>query len=280
MPPGGRPNHTVPPALLLVAHFGSGCTGICHPLPCAHKKLSNQPPSGLLQPLPTPRWPWSHIALDFVTGLPASKGNTIILTIVDRFSKAVHFVALPKLPMALETAHLLTTHVFCLHGIPENIVSDRGRQFTSRVWREFCSALGAKVSLSSGFHPQTNGQAEWANQELEAALQCVASTNQTTWSEHLPWIEYAHNCLTSSATGVSPFEASLGFQPPLFPAIEGDLSVSVQHHLRRCRRVWRATRAALLRTKERNKLLSDRHRTLAPKYAIGQKVWLVPIRAE
>lgn len=93
---------------------------------CACNKLSNRTPSGLLQPLPTPGRPWSHIALDFVTGLPASRGNTVILTIVDRFSKAAHFVALPKLPTALETAHLLTTHVFRLHGIPEDIVSDRG----------------------------------------------------------------------------------------------------------------------------------------------------------
>lgn len=77
-----------------------------------------------------------------------------------------------------------------------------GPQFTSRVWKEFCSTLGAQVSLSSGFHPQTNGQTEHTNQELEMALGCVASTNQTTWSEQLPWIEYAHNSLTSTATGL------------------------------------------------------------------------------
>lgn len=252
---------------------------------CARNKLSNRPPPGLLQPLPTPARPWSHVSLDFVTGLPPSAGNTTILTIIDRFSKAAHFIALPKLPSALETARLLTSHVFRLHGIPEDIVSDRGPQFTSRVWREFCSALGAKVSLSSGFHPQSNGQSERANQELEAALRCVASHNQSTWSEQLPWIEYAHNSHTSSATGKSPFEASLGYQPPLLPAIEGELSVpSVQAHLRRCRRAWRATRAALLRTKERNKALADRHRTPAPEYAIGQQVWLstrfVPLRTE
>lgn len=91
---------------------------------CARGKRPNRPPSGLLQPLPTPGRPWSHIALDFITGLPPSLGNSTILTIVDHFSKAVHFVALPKLLSALETAQLLTTHIFRLHGIPADIVSE------------------------------------------------------------------------------------------------------------------------------------------------------------
>lgn len=91
---------------------------------CAHDKASHQPPAGLLQPLPIPPRPWSHIAVDFITGLPPSEGNDTILTIVDRFSKAVHFVPLPKLPSALETANLLVSHVFRLHGIPMDIVSD------------------------------------------------------------------------------------------------------------------------------------------------------------
>ena len=127
---------------------------------CARGKTSHRPPVGLLRPLPTPGRPWSHIALDFVTGLPPSNGKTVILTIVDRFSKAVHFIGLPKLPSAQETADLLTNHVFRLHGIPVDIVSDRGPQFISQVWKSFCQALGATVSLSSGFQPQTNGQSE------------------------------------------------------------------------------------------------------------------------
>uniref|UniRef100_A0AAQ4QR85 Gypsy retrotransposon integrase-like protein 1 n=1 Tax=Gasterosteus aculeatus aculeatus TaxID=481459 RepID=A0AAQ4QR85_GASAC len=133
---------------------------------CARSKSSHQAPAGLLRPLPIPHRPWSHIAVDFVTGLPPSEGNTVILTIVDRFSKAVHFVPLPKLPSALETANLLVLHVFRLHGIPLDIVSDRGPQFASRVWKAFCQALGASVSLSSGYHPQTNGQTERVNQDL------------------------------------------------------------------------------------------------------------------
>lgn len=87
-------------------------------------KASHQLPTGLLCPLQVPCQPWSHIAVVFVTGLPLSKGKNTILTIVERFSKALHFVLLIKLPSALETANLLVTHVFRLHGIPSDIVSD------------------------------------------------------------------------------------------------------------------------------------------------------------
>lgn len=101
--------------------------------------------------------------MDFVTGLPPSNGNDTILTIVDCFSKAVHFVTLPKLPTASATADLLVQHVFQLHGIPQDIVSVRGPQFLSQVWKALCHALGATASLSSGYHPQTDGQTEQAN---------------------------------------------------------------------------------------------------------------------
>lgn len=252
---------------------------------CARGKTSHRPPAGLLQPLPIPSRPWSHIALDFVTGLPCSAGNTVVLTIVDRFSKAAHFRALPKLPTALETATIVVEHVFRLHGIPLDIVSDRGPQFVSRVWRSFCNALGAKVSLSSGFHPQTNGQSERANQDLESTLRCVAAQNPSSWSSYLPWVEYAHNSLPSSSTGLSPFECSLGYLPPLFPVQESDIAVpSVEAHLRRCRKIWKDTRAALGRTAEKNRRFADRHRIPSPVYTPGQKVWLsskdIPLRTE
>ena len=104
---------------------------------CCQHKSSHQAPSGLLQPLPVPRRPWSHIALDFVTGLPASDGNTVILTVVDRFSKTAHLIPLPKIPTAKETAEVMLLHVFRLHGLPCDVVSDRGPQFTSRFWSEF-----------------------------------------------------------------------------------------------------------------------------------------------
>lgn len=242
---------------------------------CARSKTSHRAPAGLLRPLPIPHRPWSHIAVDFVTGLPPSEGNTAILTIVDRFSKSVHFVPLPKLPSAFETANLLVQHVFKLHGIPQDIVSDRGPQFTSQVWKAFCQALGATVSLTSGYHPQSNGQTERANQDLEAALRCVSAKHPASWSNHLPWVEYSHNTLVSTATGMSPFMAANGYQPPLFPTQENAVAVpSIQGHLRRARRVWHEVRAALSRTAQRNRQLADRHRVPAPDYKPDQRVWL------
>uniref|UniRef100_A0A3B3IPI7 Gypsy retrotransposon integrase-like protein 1 n=1 Tax=Oryzias latipes TaxID=8090 RepID=A0A3B3IPI7_ORYLA len=251
---------------------------------CARSKSSSSAPAGLLHPLPTPNRPWSHLAIDFVTGLPPSHGNTTVLTVIDRFSKMAHFIPLPQLPTATETADLMVKHVFRHHGIPMDIVSDRGPQFTSQVWKAFCSALGATVSLSSGYHPQSNGQAERANQELEAALRCLAAQNEKDWSTFLVWIEYAHNTHPSSATGISPFEAALGYSPPLFPSQELDLAVpSVQHHLQRCQRVWTQTKAALLRTKESNCRIANRRRVVGPDYQPGQRVWLstrnIPIQA-
>lgn len=169
-----------------------------------------------------------------------------IFTIIDCFSKTCQLIPLRKLPTAFQTAQLLIKHVFRLHGIPQEILNDRGPQITSQVWKHFCSALEAKVTLTSGYHPQSNGQTERMSQELKSTLWCFSSINPSDWSQFLPWVEYAHNTHISAATGLSPFEISLGYQPPLFPSDEREIAVtSVQHHIHRCRNIWNRTISAL-----------------------------------
>ena len=129
-----------------------------------------------LCPLPIPSRPWSHIAVDFVTGLPPSEGNSVILTIIDRFSKSVRYVPLPKLPSAFDTANLLINHVFKLHGIPMDIVSDRGPQFASQVWKDFC-----KVGAAS--HPAITPRLYFGEAaSCWCVLCCWLSLWQAEWS--------------------------------------------------------------------------------------------------
>uniref|UniRef100_A0A9J8AV31 Uncharacterized protein n=1 Tax=Cyprinus carpio carpio TaxID=630221 RepID=A0A9J8AV31_CYPCA len=156
-----------------------------------------------------------------------------------------------------------------------DVVSDRGPQFVSKFWQEFCRLLGATVSLSLGFHPQSNGQSERANQDLERVLRCLVSKNPSSWSQQLSMVEYAHNSLPVSATGLTPFECSLGYQPPVFASTESEVAVPSAHaFVQRCHHTWTRARETLLQVGARTKAKADRHRSKPPVYVIGQKVWL------
>lgn len=131
--------------------------------------------------------------MDFITGLSPSEGHTVILTIVELFSKMVHLVPSPKLPSAKEMGIILAGEVFRLHGLPSDIVSDRG------------AMLGISVSLSSGFHPHTLGQTKRFNEEVETKLRLFCQSDLSKWALNLPWVEHAINATPSSSTGLSPF---------------------------------------------------------------------------
>ncbi|KAI2653487.1 Transposon Tf2-9 polyprotein [Labeo rohita] len=242
---------------------------------CARSKTSNSPSTGKLQPLPIPKRPWSHISVDFVTGLPDSQGKNTILTMVDRFSKAVHLVALTGLPSAKTTAELILEHVVRLHGFPKDIVSDRGPQFTAKFWQAFCRLVGTTSSLSSGHHPQTNGQTERANQQLERFLRCFAGEHQRSWARYLVWAELSNNLHISSATKLSPFEVCYGYQPPVFKHQEPEVDVpSAQQLVRRCRRLWNHARTAIRRANHRYTTQHRRRHPPGRLFHVGDKVYL------
>ncbi|KAK3549656.1 hypothetical protein QTP86_005410 [Hemibagrus guttatus] len=242
---------------------------------CAQTRTSRQLPEGLLEPLPIPQRPWSHLSVDFLTDLPDSGGHTAVLVVVDRFSKGCKLIPLKGLPSAMQTAEALFLHVFRNFGLPEDIVSDRGPQFTSRVWGSLCARLGIGVSLSSGYHPQSNGQAERLNQEIGRFLRSYCSREQHRWSEFLPWAEYAQNSLTHSSTGITPFQCVLGYQPPLFPwAGEPSDVPTVEDWYRRSQEVWERAHVRLQRAVRRQRIQADRRRRPHPSYQVGQMVWL------
>ncbi|KAI5619999.1 hypothetical protein C0J50_20436 [Silurus asotus] len=238
-----------------VAEFVRGCNI------CAIPKTPRHLPIGKLVPLPTPQRPWSHIIIEFVTDLPRSEGFTCVLVVVDRFSKACRFVPLRSLPTALETAEALFYHVFRNYGLPEEIVSDRGSQFTSHVWRAFFRLLGVTVNLSSGYHPQSNGQTEQKIQELGRYLR--------TYCRFLPWAEYAQNSLRQDTTGLTPFQCVLRFQPPLFPWSDEPSNVpAVDHWFRESVRIWDAAHTQLRRAVRETQRHADAHSVQQGSYII------------
>ncbi len=242
---------------------------------CNIQKSSRLLPAGLLQPLPLPQRPWSHIAIDFITDLPPSDGHTTILTVIDRFSKACRLIPLSKLPTALQTAEYLCNLVFRFYGLPEDIVSDRGAQFTSRVWSAFFQMLQVNVSLTSGYHPQANGQVERLNQEVSRFLRSYCQLHQKDWSRYLMWAEYAQNSIQKQSTGLTPFQCVLGFQPPLFPWSGEPTNVpAVNDWLNRSEETWNLAHTHLQRAVNRGKRQADRHRRSNPEYLPGQWVWL------
>ncbi|KAK3506336.1 hypothetical protein QTP70_000780 [Hemibagrus guttatus] len=147
------------------------------------------------------------------------------MVVVDRFSKGCKLIPLKGLPTAMQTADAMFAHVFRNFGLPEDIVSDRGPQFTSRVWRALCARLDIGVSLSSSHHPQSNGQVERLNQEIGRFLRSYCSREQQRWSEFLPWAEYAQNSPSTESLFHRPnaFSVCAGVRAPTVPLVGGTL---------------------------------------------------------
>ncbi len=206
---------------------------------CAITNTPRRLPEGKLVPLPIPNRPWSHLGIDFMTDLPCSDNHTCVFVVIDRFSKACKLLPLKGLPTAFEAAEALFQNVFHHFGLPEDIVLDRGPQFVSRVWQAFFKLMGVSVSLSSGYHPQTNSQTERKVQEIGRYLRSYCHQNQDSWSQFLPWAEYAQNSLRQSTTGLITFQCILGYQPPLFPwSGEPSEVPAVNDWFQQSERVW------------------------------------------
>ena len=108
-------------------------------------------------PLPIPTGVWTDIALDFVEALPHVGGKSVILTVVDRFSKYCHFIPLAHPYSAKSVAQAFFRDIVCLCGVPQSMVSDRDPVFTSTFWRELMRLVGTRLHMTTAFHPQSNG---------------------------------------------------------------------------------------------------------------------------
>jgi hypothetical protein len=113
---------------------------------CQRNKARCHKPYGLLQPLPVPVKPWHTVTFAFIVKLPkTSRGNDSICVFVDKLTKMVHFVACKENLSAKEFAELYVNHVFRLHGLSREFITDRDVRFTSAFWQEVTELLGPEL---------------------------------------------------------------------------------------------------------------------------------------
>ncbi|KAJ9519236.1 hypothetical protein QJQ45_017895, partial [Haematococcus lacustris] len=196
-----------------VRHYVTTCDA------CQRDKSSTLKPGGLLNPLSIPDYRWESVSMDLIIKLPsASHGFDAICVFVDRLSKMVHFVPCKESMNAKGFARLFVDNVFKLHGLPKDVVSDRGPHFHNTFWHHVQKLLGMRGSLSSSYHPQSDGQTERYNRVLEEMLRHYISPTQADWPDYLSLAEFAVNNSWQESIKSTPFLVNTG-QSPITPML-------------------------------------------------------------
>ena len=183
---------------------------------CKRIKAPRDRKNGLLHPLPIPDQRWKDLSMDLITGLPKSKSFDAIFTICCRLSKHRPYVPVSdenEGTSAKSLADVLLKEVYRHRGLPSSIVSDRGTQFVSALWKCLCKRLCIKATYSTAYHPETDGQTERANQDVETKLRAYCNEQQDNWVDYISMVEFADNNQESASTGISPFFFNHGYHP-------------------------------------------------------------------
>ena len=166
--------------------------------------------------------------MDFILGLPKSKGYDAMLVVVDRLSKYNHFILLKHPYTAKSIADIFVREVICDHGIPTSIVSDCDPLFLSHFRQEIFCLQGTQLHMSSANHPESDGQIEVINRCLETYLCCFAIDQPRSSYFWTPWAEFWCNSTFLGTMGTSPFEVVYGRKPPyVIQFIYGEIRVEV-----------------------------------------------------
>ena len=242
---------------------------------CQHVKIYPRKPHGQLKPIDVTPRPWGVVTSDLITGLPPCKGFDAIWTATCKRTKAVHCAPTTSTLDSRGLYHLYLENVWKLHGTSDKLITDRGPQYSSKFAREANKNLQIETALSTAYHPQTDGQSERTNQEIEQALRSVVSFHQNDWVEWLPVIEFALNNRYKKSLGTTPFYANYGFHPQIgsLPRIETPIA-SVEDFVKHIQSVQEMTKSSLEKAAEDMKKFYDKHRGKTPEFEIGQKVLL------
>jgi hypothetical protein len=254
-------------------------------VPCRKSKPWRDGKAGLLKPLPLPSRTWRELSVDFIGPLPPSEGHTMMMVVTDRLGKGCKLIPMRRTE-AVDVAWAFIQNVYCNHGFPDAIVSDRGRQFISDLWRELCTLLQVKQRLSSAYHPETDGSTERMNSTTETVVRTYVNEDQNNWAPLCPIIELMINSRTAASTGVSPFFLMHGYENDPFPQysvrptsdneFDKELPGKERAHViaQKLQRAADIATASMAYAQQMQETQANRSRKPAPVYRVGDQVWL------
>lgn len=251
-----------------VVNYVDGCTT------CQRTKTFRHRRYGLLQPLPIPKRPWSSLSMDYIDQLPLSNDFDAILVVVDRLTKMALFIPSKTTNTAKDLARQYVQHVFSKHGLPTDIVSNRGSKFTSSFWTSLSKSLGIRQNLSTAYHPETDGQTERINQIVETYLRLYINYNQDDWVDFLPLAEFAYNNSPHSSTTESPFFLNKGFSPTLDVKISSITKKSEGVAIARIHELHEHAKAEIKKALAANEVQANKKRIQGPTFEVGTKAYL------
>ena len=133
-------------------------------------------------------------------GTSYCRGNRYILTVIDYGTKF-----LEAIPLNYIDSEALVG-IYARVGVPKEIISDQGTNFTSSVMKELCKLLHISKILSTPYHQEANGMVERFKGTLTRMLTCIVQDEQTEWDISLPYLLFANREVPHDTTGFSPFE--------------------------------------------------------------------------
>jgi hypothetical protein len=241
---------------------------------CQQNKANTHPTVSLLTPIKSSASrPFQQLFCDLITNLPLSDSFDSLLVVVDHgLTKGVILCPTKKTITTEGVAALFFHKVFLRFGLFDKVISDRGPQFASSFARELGKLLKYDLSLSTTYHPQTNGETEHVNQEVETYLRIFCGSSPMSWAEMIPHAKFAHNHCPHSITGKSPFYLMMGYDPHALPSVIADTSFPVVKT--RLRTLTPTRNEALAAHELARQVMASRTQCSFTPFAKGDKVWL------